>query len=159
RRPVHVPASAGAGRHQLAGPAGDPLRRHPAEGLGRQPDLGRGAGASGADVGVAGLLAAGAVGPGPSQSTPSPPPRGPDLGTLSPSQQPMQFGRVFRRRLPADALRYLRTVGVSPTTFVSHLPTGISLTASLTSSLAALRPRAPVSRTRWCSRQSFLGHD
>ena len=71
RRPVHVPASAGAGRHQLAGRVGDPLRRHPAQGLGRQPDLGRCAGAVGADVGVADVLAAGAFGPGLPQSTPA----------------------------------------------------------------------------------------
>src|SRR5262249_49374503 len=36
--------------------AGDPLRRHPAQGLGRQPDLGRGASAIRADVGVADVL-------------------------------------------------------------------------------------------------------
>ena len=47
------------------------LRRHPAQGLGWQPDLARGAGAVDPDVGVADLLAAGAFGPGPPQSTPS----------------------------------------------------------------------------------------
>src|SRR5262249_20532850 len=71
RRPVHVLASAGPGRHQLAGRTGDPLRRHLAEGLGWQPDLGRGAGAVGADVGVADLLATGAFGPGLPEPTPS----------------------------------------------------------------------------------------
>src|SRR5262245_58770315 len=40
---------------------------HPAQ---RQPDLGRGAGAVGADVGVPDMLAAGACGPGLPQSTP-----------------------------------------------------------------------------------------
>src|SRR5262249_41290716 len=64
-------ASAGAGRHQLEGRAGDPFRGHPAQGLGRQPDLGRCAGASRADVGVADVLAAGAFGPGfPQPTTP-----------------------------------------------------------------------------------------
>jgi hypothetical protein len=71
RRPVHVPAPARAGRHQLARGAGDPLRGHPPEGLGWQPDLGRGAGAVGSDVGVADVLAAGAFGPGLPQSTPA----------------------------------------------------------------------------------------
>jgi hypothetical protein len=45
-------------------PRGDPLRGHPAQGLGRQPDLGWCASAVGADVGVADLLAAGAFGLG-----------------------------------------------------------------------------------------------
>jgi hypothetical protein len=76
RRPVHVPAAAGAGRHQLAGRAGDPLRRHPAQGLGRQPDLGGRAGAVGPDVGVADVLATGAVCPGLPQSTPAGPAAG-----------------------------------------------------------------------------------
>jgi len=71
RRPVPVPASAGAGRHQLAGRAGHPLRRHPAQGLGWQPDLGRGASAIRADVGVADVLATGALGPGLPEPTPS----------------------------------------------------------------------------------------
>jgi hypothetical protein len=64
RRAVPVPASAGAGRDQLAGRVSHPLRRHPAEGLGRQPNLGRCASAVGADVGVADVLAARAFGPG-----------------------------------------------------------------------------------------------
>src|SRR5262249_32040217 len=71
RRPLPSPASAGAGRHQLACGTGDPIRRHPAEGLGRQPDLGWGAGAVGTDVGVADVLAAGAFGPGLPQSPPA----------------------------------------------------------------------------------------
>src|SRR5262245_54434670 len=62
-------AAAGAGRHQLAERAGDPLRGHPAQSLGRQPHLGRGAGAIGADVSVADVLAAGAFGPGLAQSS------------------------------------------------------------------------------------------
>src|SRR5262249_13928583 len=57
RRPVHVPASAGVGRHQLAGRTGDPLRGHPPQGLGWQPDLGGRASAVGPDVGVADVLA------------------------------------------------------------------------------------------------------
>jgi hypothetical protein len=40
-------------------------------GLGRQPDVGRGAGAVDPDVGVADMLAAGALGPGLPESTPS----------------------------------------------------------------------------------------
>src|SRR5262249_12007158 len=75
--------SAGAGRHQLARRAGDPLRRHPAQGLGRQPDLGRRAGAVGAEVGVADLLAAGAFGPGPPQSTPAGHTGGPGLAPVT----------------------------------------------------------------------------
>src|SRR5262249_61153562 len=51
--------------------AGRPLRGDPAEGLGRQPHLGRGASTGGADVGVADMLAAGAFGPGLPQSTAS----------------------------------------------------------------------------------------
>jgi len=42
-------------------------------GLGWQPDVGRGAGAVGADVGVADVLAAGALGPGLPESTPAGP--------------------------------------------------------------------------------------
>ena len=71
RRPVHVPASAGAGRDQLAGRAGDSLRRHPAQGLGRQQNLGRGASTVRADVGLEDVLAAGTFGPRLPQSTPS----------------------------------------------------------------------------------------
>jgi transposase len=71
RCPVHVPASAGPGRDQLACGIGDPLRRYPAEGLGWQPDLGRSASAVGPDVGVANVLAAGAVRLGLPQPTPS----------------------------------------------------------------------------------------
>src|SRR5262245_40170499 len=66
---IHVSASTGSGRHQLAGGVGHPLRGHPAQGLGWQPDLGGGVGASRADVGVADLLAAGALCPGLAQST------------------------------------------------------------------------------------------
>src|SRR5262249_2474910 len=58
-------------RHQLAGRAGDSLRGDPAQGVGRQPDLGRGAGAVGPDVGMADVLAAGAFGPGLPQSIPT----------------------------------------------------------------------------------------
>jgi hypothetical protein len=43
----------------------------PAQGLGRQADLGRGASAIGPDVGVADVLAAGALGAGLPQPTPS----------------------------------------------------------------------------------------
>jgi hypothetical protein len=43
----------------MSGRLGDPLRRHPVQGLGKQPDLGRSASAVGSDVGVANLLAAG----------------------------------------------------------------------------------------------------
>src|SRR5262249_4916550 len=77
RRPVHLLASAGAGRHQLAGRVGHPLRRYPPQGLGRQPHLGGGAGAVGADVGVADLLAPGAPGPGRPEPTPAGHSRGP----------------------------------------------------------------------------------
>ena len=59
------------GSWRKVGRVGDPLRRPPAQGLGRQPDLGRGAGAVGADVGVADVLAARAFGPGVPQSTPA----------------------------------------------------------------------------------------
>src|SRR5262249_18763777 len=83
RRVVHVPASAGPGRHQLARRIGDPLRRYPAEGLGRQPALGGGAGAVGADVGVADLLAARAFGPGLPQPTPSRQTSGPGLAPVT----------------------------------------------------------------------------
>src|SRR5262249_26493688 len=72
RRPVHVPASARPGRDQLAGGGGPPLRGHPAEGLGRQPGLGGGAGAVGADGGVAELLATRGVRPGLSWANSSP---------------------------------------------------------------------------------------
>ena len=47
------------------------LRRHPAQGLGWQPDLGGGASAVGLDVSVADVLAAGAFGPGLPESTPA----------------------------------------------------------------------------------------
>src|SRR5262249_52044309 len=70
RPAVYVPARARAGRHQLACGTGDPLRRHPAQGLGWQPDVGGCAGAVGADVGVAELLATGAFGLGLPESTP-----------------------------------------------------------------------------------------
>src|SRR5262249_39545312 len=62
--PVHILASAGAGRDQLACGAGDPLRRHPAQGLGWRPHLGRGASAVGPDVGVADGVAEGGWWPG-----------------------------------------------------------------------------------------------
>ena len=64
-------ASAGAGRHQLAGRVGDPLRGDPTKGLGWQSDLAGCAGAVGPDVRVADLLAAGAFGPGFPESAPS----------------------------------------------------------------------------------------
>src|SRR5262249_51169933 len=79
-RPAHVPAPARAGRHQLAGGAGPPLRCHPAEGLGRQPHLVRRAGAVGPDVSVADVLAAGPFGPGLLESAPA----GPDGVGLAP---------------------------------------------------------------------------
>jgi hypothetical protein len=60
-----------ARRNELASRVGDPLWSHPAQGLGRQPDLGGGAGAVGPDVGVADVQAAGALGPGLPQSTPA----------------------------------------------------------------------------------------
>src|SRR5262249_28661241 len=62
--------STGAGRDQLAGRAGHPLRRHLTQGLGWQPDLARCAGAIRVDVGVADVLGAGAISPGLPQSTP-----------------------------------------------------------------------------------------
>ena len=74
---------AGAGRHQLAGRVGHPLRGHPAQGVGRQPDLGRGAGAVGVDVGVADVLAARAFGPGLPQSTPAGPVGGVGLAPVN----------------------------------------------------------------------------
>jgi hypothetical protein len=77
--PVHLPASAGAGRHQRAGRVSDPLRRHPAQGLGWQPDLDGCASAVGADVCVADLLAAGTFGPRLPQSTPAGQAGGPGL--------------------------------------------------------------------------------
>jgi hypothetical protein len=57
RQPVHVPAPAGAGRHQLAGGVGDRLQPHPAAALGWQPDLSVCAGAVDAKVGMADVLA------------------------------------------------------------------------------------------------------
>jgi hypothetical protein len=71
RRVVHLPAGTGPGHGQLAGGVGHPLRRHLLQGLERQPHLASGAGAGGADVGVADVLAAGAFGAGLPQSTPA----------------------------------------------------------------------------------------
>ena len=99
RRPVHVLAPAGAGRHQLAGRVGDPLQRDPPQGLGRQPDLGRGAGPTGADVGVADRLAAGAFDPGLPQSTPSRHPGGARLASLTHGANPAV---LIRRPCYAD---------------------------------------------------------
>jgi hypothetical protein len=65
------------GRHYLAGRAGDPLRGHPAQGLGWQPDLGRCASAIRVDVGVANVPAAGALCPGLPQPIPAGHDRGP----------------------------------------------------------------------------------
>src|SRR5262245_48200757 len=71
-RPLRANPEGGSKQGTRASPrAGDPLRRHLAQGLGWQPDLGRGAGAVGPDVGVADLLAAGALGPGLPEPTPS----------------------------------------------------------------------------------------
>src|SRR5262249_59942769 len=53
------------------------------EGLGRQPDVGRGAGAVGADVGVADVLAAGAFGLGLPQPTPAGQAAGPGLAPVN----------------------------------------------------------------------------
>jgi transposase len=64
RRAVGVSALAGAGRDELAGGAGDPVRGDSAKGLGRQPDRSGSAGARSADVGMADVLAAGGVGRG-----------------------------------------------------------------------------------------------
>ena len=100
RRPVHVPASAGAGRHQLAGRVGHPLRRHPAQGLGWQPDVGGCAGTVGADVGVADLLAARAFGPGFPQSTPAGHAGGPGLAPVTHRRKPVDP--------PADSFSALR---------------------------------------------------
>jgi hypothetical protein len=71
------------GSWRKVGRVGDPLRRPPAQGLGRQPDLGRGAGAVGADVGVADVLAARAFGPGLPQSTPAGPVGGVGLAPVN----------------------------------------------------------------------------
>ena len=91
-----LPVSAGAGRHELAGRVGDSLRGHAKECLRKQPDLGRGAGAVGPDVGVADLLAAGAFGPG----LPQPNPAGPAIARPRDS---------WPQRLAADAAVALTT--------------------------------------------------
>src|SRR5262249_4101770 len=62
---------------------GHPLRGHPAQGLGRQPDLGRSASSGGADVGVADVLATGAAGRGLPQSTASRPAGGPGFAPVT----------------------------------------------------------------------------
>ena len=98
-----LPVSAGAGRHVLAGRVGDSLRGHATEGLRRQPELGRGAGAVGPDGGVADLLAAGAFARGLPESVPSRHAGGAGPASLSrfslpferdPASGPLAWGRA-----------------------------------------------------------------
>src|SRR5262249_45336351 len=94
--------------------AGHPLRRHPAEGLGRQPDLGRFAGPVGPDVRVADVLATGAFGPG----LPQPAPAGPAGGVgLAPMNR-----RAFSLASPAGRGRIPAAVGESPEFRARHGP-------------------------------------
>jgi hypothetical protein len=104
RRPVPVLASAGAGRHQLAGRVDHPLRRHPTEGLGWQSNLGRCASAVGPEVGVADVLATGAFGPGFPQPALAGHSRLPGLAPVT-CASPTQRLILLRQRLPADTMR------------------------------------------------------
>jgi hypothetical protein len=105
RPAVFVPARASAGRHQLACGAGDPLRLHPAQGPGRQPDLGRRTGTVDPDVVVADVLAAGAEYPGVPQSTPARRAGVPELSPVTPAPAPTQLLKPLRPRLPANTTR------------------------------------------------------
>src|SRR5262249_9986927 len=108
-RRVQVSSSARAGRHQLARGAGDPLRGHPPQGLGRQPDLGRRAGAVVADVGVADVLAAGALGPGLPQSTPAGHADDPGPAPVTRRARAPQLESLLRHRLSAKTMRWSHT--------------------------------------------------
>src|SRR5262249_9715853 len=83
----------------------EPLWGHPAKGLGRQPDLGRGAGAGGADVGVADVLAAGTFGPRLPQPMPSRPTSGPDLAPVTHCANFRNAKGRLGHRLPAVSTR------------------------------------------------------
>jgi hypothetical protein len=117
RRPVHVSASAGPGRHQLAVGVGHPLRRHSAEGLGWQPDLARRAGAVGPDVGLADVLAARAFCPGLPQSAPSWHTGGADLAPVTLYAKARAVGEWRPREQRVRTLVRLRKKHLS----VSHL--------------------------------------
>jgi hypothetical protein len=77
------------------------LRRHPAQGLGWQPDLGGCASAVDPDVGVADVLAAGEIGPGLPPSTSSRRIRSLDLAPLTGCTNPRglkdSFAIAYRR--------------------------------------------------------------
>src|SRR5262249_41721139 len=88
---------------QLARGAGDPLRRHPAQGLGWEPDLGGRAGASRADVGVADVLATGALGPGLLELTPSRHTSRPGLAPVTHRANSRSVNRRLGYRLPAGS--------------------------------------------------------
>src|SRR5262245_42261746 len=82
----------------------DPLRGHPAEGLGWQPDLVRGAGAGGTDVGMADVLATGALGPGLLEPTPSRHTNGPAPTPVTYRARTSALDRLWSHRLPADTM-------------------------------------------------------
>src|SRR5262249_7320125 len=109
RGTVYVLAPAGVGRDQLAGRTGDPFRRHPPQGLGWQPDLGRRAGAGYPDVGVADLLAAGPLGPGLPQSPPAGRADDPGPAPVPRRARTPQLESLFRHRLSAKTLRWSST--------------------------------------------------
>lgn len=71
RRQLFTSLGSQSGRHHLAGRVSDPLRRHPAQAVGRQPDLDGRPSAVGADVRVAELPAAEPLSRGLLESTPA----------------------------------------------------------------------------------------
>src|SRR5262249_13147854 len=100
-----VSAAGGAGCDQLADRLDDPVHGHPAQGLGRQPGLGRSSSAIGADVGLVHALAASAFGPGLPQSTPVGQPGGPGIVPVK-RRVPTYAARPTLSRPPnADTMR------------------------------------------------------
>jgi transposase len=83
---------------------GDPLRGDPAQGPGRQPDLGGGANEGGPDVGMADVPAAGAVGSELLEPVASWHTRGASPAAMN-SRANRGIDRRWNRRLPADTMR------------------------------------------------------
>src|SRR5262249_41518261 len=105
-----------------AGRVGDPLRRHPTQGLGRQPNLGWRASAVGADVGLADLLAAGPLSRGLPESTPAGHARGPVLASVTYRVDSRIAKSLLGPRLPPGFTRQSHPSTPSSELFQDRLP-------------------------------------